>query len=202
MEKQMPQRDLTDLQYERLLPLLPPVKPPRGRTNLDHRPILNGMLWILRTGSPWRDLPERYGKYKTVHSRFRRWTHSGLWNLILLALQNRAQGREDIDWTLHHVDSTSIKAQVSAAGARRDGRDAKESARQECLGRSRGGWTTKVHLRIEGGGKVMSLYPSQGQRHDSQFFEEVMKQTPLQGKRGRPRQKPKRVVGDLSLIHI
>jgi transposase len=52
--------------------------------------MLNGILWILRTGAPWRDLPERYGNWKTVYSRFRRWEHSGVWDRILTTLQTDA----------------------------------------------------------------------------------------------------------------
>src|ERR1044071_9641813 len=62
--------ELTDQQWEQLRPLLPPQKPPTGRPAADHRRILNGILWLLRTGAPWRDLPERYGPWQTVASRF------------------------------------------------------------------------------------------------------------------------------------
>jgi putative transposase of IS4/5 family DUF4096/integrase-like protein len=65
--------ELTDQQWERLQPLLPPQKPPTGRPAADHRRILNGILWLLLTGAPWRDLPERYGAWQTVASRFYRW---------------------------------------------------------------------------------------------------------------------------------
>jgi hypothetical protein len=62
--------DLTDAQWRRLEPLLPPERPRTGRPNHSHRTILNGILWILRTGAPWRDLPDRYGPVGTVSSRF------------------------------------------------------------------------------------------------------------------------------------
>src|SRR4051794_40356946 len=65
--------DLTDQQWQQLEPLLPPEKPRTGRPNEDHRQILNGILWIHRTGAPWRDLPRRYGPVGTVSSRFYRW---------------------------------------------------------------------------------------------------------------------------------
>ena len=64
--------DLTNQQWERLKPLLPAQKPKVGRPSNDHRTILNGILWILRTGAPWRDLPERYGTWETVSGRFYR----------------------------------------------------------------------------------------------------------------------------------
>src|SRR3954467_7887987 len=70
--------DLTDAQWRRLEPLLPPERPRTGRPNHNHRTILNGILWVLRTGAPWRDLPERYGPVGTVPSRFYRWRAAGL----------------------------------------------------------------------------------------------------------------------------
>jgi len=70
--------DLTNEQWERLCPFLPPQKPRTGRPALDNRTVLNGILWVLRTGAPWRDLPERYGKWTTVYSRFQRWRNDGI----------------------------------------------------------------------------------------------------------------------------
>src|SRR5260370_827517 len=69
--------ELTDEQWEKLYPLLPPQKPIVGRPAQDHRLILNGILWIVRTVAPWRDLPERYGPWGTVASRFYRWVNAG-----------------------------------------------------------------------------------------------------------------------------
>ena len=66
----MARGDLIDGQWERLRPLLPPQKPKRGRLARDHRTIINGILWVLRTGAPWRDLSERYGPWQAVASRF------------------------------------------------------------------------------------------------------------------------------------
>src|SRR5579875_3025679 len=91
--------ELTDEQGERLAPLLPPQKPNVGRPAQDHRLILNGILWILRTGAPWRDLPERYGPWRTVASRFYRWVKAGVWQCVLEALQHQADAQGQIDWT-------------------------------------------------------------------------------------------------------
>jgi transposase len=82
--------DLSDAQWERLRRLLPPQKPRTGRPAKDHRTVLNGMLWILRTDSPWRALPERYSSRKTVSSRFYRWQQAGVWDRVLSAIQGRA----------------------------------------------------------------------------------------------------------------
>ncbi len=114
----MESSDLTDAQWERLRPLLPSQKPRTGRPAKDHRTILNGILWILRTGSPWRSLPERYGSWKTVSSRFYRWQKAGVWDQVLAALQRRADAEGRLDWTLHFVDSTVARAHQHAAGAK------------------------------------------------------------------------------------
>jgi transposase len=114
----MPRGDFTDAQWERLEPLLPPQRPAVGRPNKDHRLILNGICWILRTGAPWRDLPKEFGSWKTVNSRFYRWLEAGVWDRVLHQLQIEAEHDGDFDWSLHFVDGSSIRAHQHAAGAR------------------------------------------------------------------------------------
>jgi transposase len=111
--------DLTNAQWERLQPLLPPQQPRIGRPAHDHRTILNGILWILRTGAPWRDLPQRYGPWRTVASRFYRWRRAGLFQHLLAAVQQQAEAAGRLDWTIHLVDSTIIRAHQHAAGAKK-----------------------------------------------------------------------------------
>jgi transposase len=77
--------------------------------------IINGILWKLRTGAPWRDVPERYGPWKTCHERLRRRTADGTWARILAAAQVHADGRP-VEWTLR-VDSSIVRAHQHAAGA-------------------------------------------------------------------------------------
>jgi transposase len=77
---------LTDEHWEHLRPLLPPQKPQTGRPATDHRLIVEGMLWVARTGSSWRELPERFGPWSTVASRYQRWVKEGLWARILQVL--------------------------------------------------------------------------------------------------------------------
>ena len=81
--------------------------------------MINGMLWIARTGAPWRDLPQRYGSFGTVASRFYRWRREGLWQRILEALQAQADRLGRIDWGLHFIDSTVVRAHQHAVGARK-----------------------------------------------------------------------------------
>jgi transposase len=115
----MESSDMTDARWERLRPLLPPQKPRTGRPAKDHRTVINGILWILRTGSPWRCLPERYGSWKTISSRFYRWQQAGIWEHVLAALQRQADAEGRLDWSLHFVDSTVVRAHQHAAGAKR-----------------------------------------------------------------------------------
>ena len=79
--------ELTDAHWQQIAPLLPPQKPRTGRSAEDHRKVLNGMLWILRTGAPWADLPARYGAVGTVSSRFYRWRQAGVFDRVLRRLQ-------------------------------------------------------------------------------------------------------------------
>ena len=85
-----------------------------GRPPEDHRLVLDGVFWITRTGPPWRDLPEEFGKWLSVYRQFRRWTLAGLWELILSAL-NESEAVPD---TVQMIDSTIIRAHHCAAGAK------------------------------------------------------------------------------------
>lgn len=113
--------ELTDAQWELIQPLLPPQRPSTGRPALDYWLIVNAILWLTRTGAPWRDLPERYGSWKKVYSRFRRWSEQGIWDQVLDALLEEDQRRGDLNWDLHHIDSTFIRAHQHAAGAGKRG---------------------------------------------------------------------------------
>lgn len=117
--------ELSDEQWKRLEPLLPPQKQKTGRPSLDHRQIINGILWVLRTGAPWRDLPERYGKWSTVYSRFYRWQKAGVWQRILAQLQAESDARGELDWETHFVDGTIVRAHQHAAGAKKQARKPK-----------------------------------------------------------------------------
>ncbi len=115
----MARGDLTDEQWERLFPLLPPEysgKP--GHPYKDHRLVLNGILWVDRTGAPWRDMPERYGPCKTCYDRMVNWRRKGIWTQVLQALQADADQAGNVSWEGCAIDSSSIKAHPHAAGAR------------------------------------------------------------------------------------
>src|SRR5438067_8323425 len=113
----MAREELSDRRWEQLRPLLPPQKPRTGRPNNDHRTVLSGMLWILRTGAPWRDLPPRFGAWATVASRFYRWRKAGIWPRILERLQQQGDRTGLLDWSLH-FGRRHRRARPSACGRR------------------------------------------------------------------------------------
>ena len=110
--------DLTDEEWARLEPLLPDRTPRRGGRWTDHQALINGVLWRTRTGSPWRDLPDCYGHWKTVYNRHRRWSADRTWDQILAGLRRGCDQDENKEWALG-VDSTVTRAHQHAAGARR-----------------------------------------------------------------------------------
>lgn len=150
--------DLTDAQWAILEPLLPVGKKPGRPPTWTKRQLLDGIRWRVRVGSPWRDVPPAYGCWQTVYGLFRRWQRAGVWAVILAALQTRADTAGLITWDVS-VDSTINRAHQHAAGARTDSDRQKEppggvgepEPPDHALGRSRGGWTTKLHLATEQG---------------------------------------------------
>lgn len=123
----MKRGELTNEQWERLQPLLPPQKPKTGRPSVDHRRILNGILWLLRTGAPWRDVPERYGPWRTIASRFYRWRRAGIWERLFAAVQQQGDAAGQLDWGLHFVDGTIVRAHQHAAGLKKGAQTRKPS---------------------------------------------------------------------------
>jgi transposase len=120
-EDAMARYELEDAQWELIKGLFPRQK--RGGKWNDHRTTLNGMLWILRSGAAWRDLPERYGKWGSIYHRFCRWRRDGTFDRILTALRVRLDKQGKIDWDLWLVDGSNIRASRAAAGARKKSRD-------------------------------------------------------------------------------
>ena len=119
--------DLTDEQWQLLEPLIP--TPPRrsdgrGRPWRSTREVLNGILWVLRTGAPWKDLPERYPSYQTCHRRFQQWVRDGTVEKILRALAEDLETRGDIDLSEAFIDGTFAPARKggSASGKPRRAR--------------------------------------------------------------------------------
>ncbi len=103
---------LRDDQWERLKPLLPGKATDCGVTAKDNRQFVNAVMWILRTGAPWRDLPPEYGRWHTVYTRFSRWTKKGVWQRLAEAMA------QDPDFEWVSLDSTIVRAHQHAAGAK------------------------------------------------------------------------------------
>ncbi|WP_234341570.1 IS5 family transposase [Streptomyces sp. NRRL S-1813] len=200
----MSRGDLTDAQWERLEPLLPPM-PKMGRPPRDRRQVFDGIWWRARTGSPWRDVPERYGPWETAYTVFRRWQIDGTWPRILKKLQVKVDADGIIEWEVS-VDSTVCRAHQHAAGAPQKGADDPGRTRTDGLaaepddhglGRSRGGLTTKIHLAVDASSHVLAAVITAGQRGDAPVFEQVMERIriPRPGG-GHPRTRPDRVLAD------
>jgi transposase len=132
----MARTELSDGQLDRLLSLLPPARPRTGRPAKDLRRTLQAIFWVHRTGSPWRDLPAGFGPWPTAANRFYRWRRAGVWARVLRELQQAAQVLGKLDWTLHQVDSTVIRAHQHAAGGK-GGRRPKRSAVRVAVSRPR-----------------------------------------------------------------
>jgi transposase len=194
--------DLTDEQWAVLEPLLPKGMRAGRPPVWSRRQLIDGIRFRVRTGVPWRDVPVEYGPWGRVYDLFRRWQRNGTWQQILTRLQSLANAKGAITWDLS-VDSTVCRAHRHAAGARRQGGLQREppggvfaEPGDHGLGRSRGGFTTKLHLAVEQGQKPMSMITA-GQRGDSPQFEPVLEKVrvPRIGP-GRPRVRPRRVRTD------
>lgn len=113
----MKRHELTDEQWELVEALIPRSEAKTGRPPKDPRLMLDGILWILATGAPWRDLPERFGPFQTVHRYFSNWREAGVFSKIIEALQVKLDNQGLIDWDLWCVDGASVRATRAAAGA-------------------------------------------------------------------------------------
>jgi len=103
--------DLSDAEWRLIKPLLP--NKPRGVARVNDRQVLNGIFYVLRTGSPWRDLPERYGPYSTAYNRFNRWAKAEVWVTVFKALATKSPH------SMAFIDSSIIRAHQHAAGGKK-----------------------------------------------------------------------------------
>ncbi len=165
--------------------------------------MIDGIRWRTRAGTPWRDVPERYGPWDRIYDLFRRWQRDGTWKHILEQLQVLADAQGLITWDVS-VDSTICRAHQHAAGARKKGICSANRPAELTPSRTitasdalRGGLTTKIHLATEQQQKPLSLLITAGHRHDSPQFQPVLERirVPRVGP-GRPRTKPARVRAD------
>jgi transposase len=134
---------------------------PRGVPRVDDRRVLNGIYWRLRTGAPWADIPSRYGPHTTCVNRFNRWRRAGVWDRLLDAVS------EAYDGDIQMIDSSSIRVHQHAANGK------KKHPRSRCMGRSRGGLTTKIHALVDAMGLPILLKLSEGQAHDGRSAQDM-----------------------------
>jgi transposase len=154
---------MTDEESAIFAPLLTAPSWRGGRPPKNHRHRLDGILWIGRTGAPWRDLPAAFGKWNSMWKQFRRWCESGAWDLLLQALADSG-GALDM---LQMIDSTIVRAHRYAAGE-------KTEEQNQALGHPRGGFSTKIHVRCNAAGLLIGVVLSEGDAHDVTAYEELM----------------------------
>jgi transposase len=156
--------DLTDAEWDAIKPHLP--NKPRGVPRVDDRRVLNGIFWVLRSGAPWADLPERYGERTTVYNRFVRWRKAGVWDRLMDAIVEAHDGEVQM------IDTSPSCESISKA------RRPKGGGPDRCLGRSRGGLTTKIHALVDKKGRPIKLKLTAGQASDVASAREMIADLP------------------------
>ena len=164
----MKRYELTKEQWERVKKLLPAERAvKRGRLRKDDRNMLSGMLWIVRSGAQWRELPEAYVPWQSVYARFAKWRDDGTLEAIFRVLS------ADADMENLSLDSTCIKVHESANGG---GKTA-----DKAVGRTRGGLNTKLHAIVDGLGNPVEFMLSAGNDHDSVHAVELLEKVEISG---------------------
>jgi transposase len=172
LEPRIMRYELTDYEWAAIRLFLP--NKPRGVPRVNDRRVLNGIFWVLRSGAPWRDLPETFGPYTTCYNRFVRWGRAGVWDQIMEALA------ETHDAAVQMIDTSVVR--VHQHGACIAGNS------EQHMGRSRGGLTTKIHAVVDTNGLPVQLGLTPGEAHDnrlcSDLLNELRPQTMLLADRG------------------
>jgi transposase len=145
--------ELTDDEWSAIRPMLP--NKPRGVPRVNDRRVLNGIFWVLRSGAPWRDLPDIFGPYTTCYNRFVRWRRAGVWGGIMNALAATH------DAAVQMIDTSMIQVHQHAACIARN--------KRQSMGRSRGGLTSKIHALVDTNGLPIRLALTAGEAHDNRL---------------------------------
>src|SRR6267154_1597678 len=132
---------LADDEWIAIKPLLP--NKPRGVPRVNDRRVLNGIFWVLRSGAPWRDLPDKFGPYTTCYNRFARWRRAGVWIKIMDALAAA------YDPAVQMIDTSIVRVHQHAASIAHN--------KRQSMGRSRGGLTSKIHAVVDSNGLTVRL---------------------------------------------
>jgi transposase len=171
--------DLTDEQWTMRAPLLPPRKP-RGRPQVGDRRTINGILWVLRTGARWADLPRRYGAASTCHLRLQRWQREGVWEPLWRGLLSRLDQQQRLDWTRAHLDGTFIAAKKGG----------------DAIGLTRRGKGSKLMAVVDGQGTPLGLLVASAQQAEMRLAEPTLATLHVPQRRGRPKTRSKELVAD------
>ena len=157
----MSRGDLTEAEWRVLKDLLPiePENRGRGRRPEQNRSIINGILWRLRCGAPWRDVPPKYGSWNTIYRRFRRWSEAGVWETVAVTLA------EIMADSGHY----SIDSPRPCLGSGR-----KRGAHRRALGRSRGGFTSKLHCLADALGRPLAFHLTVGEAADCKAYDALI----------------------------
>lgn len=153
---------LTDREWNIIQPILP--SKPRGVPRVDDRRVINGILWILRSGAPWRDLPDRYGSYTTCYNRFVRWRRAHVWDRIM----DRLSAAHDA--SVQMIDTSVVRVHQHGACVANSG--------GQHIGRSRGGLTSKIHVVVDANGLPVQLGLTSGQAHDNRLCSVLLRRLP------------------------
>ncbi|HWA97470.1 MAG TPA: IS5 family transposase [Pirellulales bacterium] len=164
----MDRKVLRDDQWERIRDLLPGKATDCGVTAKDNRLFLEAVLWIGRTGAPWRDLPPELGNWHTTFTRFARWAKRGVWERLFRALSS------DRDLEEVMLDSTAVRAHQHAAGA-------KKNTGPQALGRARGGFGTKIHGLVDALGNPLGFTLTGAEQADITQAQTLLDQAPGTG---------------------
>jgi len=156
--------ELSDYEWTAIKPMLP--NKPRGVRRVNDRRVLNGIFWVLRSGAPWRDLPETYGPRTTCYNRFVRWRRAGVWDQIMDAL---AAGH---DAAVQMIDTSVVRVyQRGTCIADNNHQD---------IGRSRGGPSSKIHAVVDADGLPVHLGLTPGEAHDNRLCSVLLGALPPQ----------------------
>jgi transposase len=146
--------EFSDAEWIAIKSMLP--NKPRGVPRVNDRRVLNGIFWILRSGAPWRDLPNNFGPYTTCYNRFVRWRRAGVWAKIMSALAAEAQ-----DVAVQMIDTSIVRVHQHGSCITRN--------RRQSMGRSRGGLTSKIHALVDANGLPVRLAVTPGEAHDNRL---------------------------------
>ena len=182
-----PRHGLSTKQWKRIAHHFANTSKRGAPRRIPRRHILHAILWLDKVGTPWRDLDPRFPNWKTVHHYFRKWCKSGLLKTVFLELLQDKQQSQRIDHSQWNVDSTTIRAHRCAAGAQEG---------EPTLGRSRGGFGTKVHVLTSGCGQVLAFWITCGQRHETRAFIPLLNKVWLQDPETGLKVKPQKLAGD------